>query len=169
MMKELTPWRSFGNVSQLRREMDAFFDRVLEDFDRFFADEEWGVAPRSRARNVYTPLIDSYVDGNTFVIKADLPGTDPKDIELTVEDNQLTLKGERKTIEEQRNGDSFHKEVNYGAFRRTLPLPEGVKADDVQARYHDGVLEITMPAPVTLTAKRVPIEIAGAAPKQIAA
>lgn len=61
------------------------------------------------------------------------------------------------------------KEVNDGAFQRTLQLPEGVKANDVQARYHDGVLEITMLAPATLTAKKAPIEIAGAAPKQIAA
>lgn len=149
--------------------MDAFFDRVLEDFDRFFAAGEWGVTPRSQARTVYTPLVDSYVDGNTFIIKADLPGMDPKDIELAVEGNQLTLKGERKTVDEQQNGDYFHKEVHYGAFRRTLPLPEGVKAEDVQARYQDGVLEITMPAPAALTAKKVPIEAASAAPQQIAA
>jgi HSP20 family protein len=169
MMNELTPWRSFGNVSQLRREVDAFFDRVWADFDRFFVDGERGVMPRSWVSNAYTPPIESYVDGNTFVIKADLPGMDPKDIELAVEGNQLTLKGERKTVEEQDIGNDFHREVTYGAFQRTLPLPEGVKADAMRARYHDGVLEITAPAPATLAAKRVPIERADAAPKQLAA
>ncbi|MGE0679488.1 MAG: Hsp20/alpha crystallin family protein [Candidatus Binatia bacterium] len=169
LMAELTPGRSFGSLSSLRRDMDAFFDRVWEDFDRFFTGGKRGVSPRSWARDAYAPPIESYVDGNTFVIKADLPGMELKDIELAVEGNRLRLKGERKAIDEQRNGDYFHREVHYGAFHRLIPMPEGVKVDEVQARYHDGVLEITMPAPETLATKRVPIEIANAAPKQIAA
>jgi HSP20 family protein len=168
-MKEVMPWRSFGNLDALRRDMDALFDRVRGDFDRFFTGRAREVASRFRTQDPYAPPIESYVDGNTFVIKADLPGMDPKDIELAVEGNQLTLKGERKTVQEQDRSDYFYREVAYGAFQRAIPLPEGVKPDAVQARYHDGVLEITMPAPATLATKRVPIEGAETAPKQIAA
>jgi len=116
----------------------------------------------------YVPQIDSYLDGNTVCIKADLPGVDPKEVELTVKDNQLTLKGERKEEQEQKNGNRLYQEIRYGAFARTFPLPEGVKAEELQARYHNGVLEITVPLPAAQMPKKVLVQIAGEERQSIA-
>jgi len=76
-----------------------------------------------------------------------------------VEDNQLTLKGERKAEQEQQNGNRLAQEVQYGAFARTFTLPEGVMAEELQARYHNGVLEMTVPLPAAKLPKKVPVQI----------
>src|SRR2546423_15451292 len=107
----------------------------------------------------YVPQSESYLDGPSFRIKADLPGIDPHDIELTVKDNQLTLKGERKAAQEQTNGNHLQQEVRYGAFARTFTLPEGGRAEDVHARYHNGVLEITVPLPAAKLSRKGPVRV----------
>jgi len=142
--------------------MDDLFNRFFNDWERDFSP--WF----QHAGGDYLP-VESYVDGNTLVIKADLPGVDAKDIQVSVEGNQLTIKGERKARQEHKQGAYFHQEVRYSSFARTMALPEGVKADEMKARYHNGVLEISMPAPASMVSKKVPIEVSGEAPKQIAA
>jgi HSP20 family protein len=124
--------------------------------------------PRPAAPAVYVPQIASYVDGNSLCIRADLPGVDPQEVELLVEDNQLTLKGERKAEQEQQNGNRLTQEVQYGAFARTFTLPEGVMAEELQASYHNGVLEVTVPLPAAKLAKKVPVQIKGEEPQAIA-
>jgi HSP20 family protein len=110
------------------------------------------------------------VEGDRCVIKADLPGIDPKDLEVSVMGNHLTIKGEREAQHEQQGRDYFQREVRYGSFARTVPLPEGVKADNnVKASYRDGVLEITIPCPPAVTAKKIPVEAQGEAQTQTAA
>jgi len=154
MMKALSTWHiPFRNLNT-PREIDEFFSSFLGDWDRASLSER--AMPTG-----YVPQSESYLDGNTFHIKTDLPGIDPHDVELTVNDNQLTLKGERKTAQEQTNGNRFQREVRYGAFARTFTLPEGVKAEEVQARYHNGVLEITVPLPAAKLPKKVPVQIEG--------
>jgi len=134
--------------------MDDLLNLFLSDWDRA------GMPERSVPTG-YVPQIESYLDGNTFYIKADLPGIDPKEVELTVKDNQLTLTGERKATQEQTNGNHLRQEVRYGAFARTFTLPEGVTAEEVHARYHNGVLEVTVPLPAAKLPKKVPVQIVG--------
>jgi HSP20 family protein len=166
MMRELTTWSPFQSLSSFRRDMD-------ELFSRFFGDWERGGAAWAPLSAGYSPQIESYVDGNTLLIRADLPGVEPKDVEITVEGNQLTLKGERKVSQEQKEHQEgahcLHSEVRYGSFVRTFALPEGVKADAVQARYHNGVLEVSIPLPAAMATKKVPIQIQGEGRKQLAA
>jgi len=119
-------------------------------------------------KQVYVLQIASYVDGDSLCIRADLPGVDPQEVELLVEDNQLTLKGERKAEQEQQNGNRLTQEVQYGAFARTFTLPEGVMAEELQASYHNGVLEVTVPLPAAKLAKKVPVQIKGEEPQAIA-
>ena len=132
-----------------------------EIFSRFLGDWEQNRIPRHATPTVYVPQIASYVDGNSLCIRADLPGVDPQEVELLVEDNQLTLKGERKAEQEQQNGNRLTQEVQYGAFARTFTLPEGVMAEELQASYHNGVLEVTVPLPVAKRPKKVPVHIKG--------
>jgi HSP20 family protein len=114
--------------------------------------------------------MESYVDGKTLHIKADLPGVNPQDVEIVVEGNRLILRGERKAQREADNGSYFHREVRYGRFARSFLLPEGVKAEDVHASYHNGVLEISVSLPESLTAKKIPVQITGQqTPQQLAA
>jgi len=118
--------------------MDDIFSRFYSDWER--TGTSW--VPMSLG---YYPQVESYIDGNTLHVKADLPGVDPKDVEITVEGTLLTFKGERKGQQETSEGNYLWQEVQYDSFVRTLPLPEGVKAEDVQAVYHNGVLDVTIP------------------------
>jgi HSP20 family protein len=155
MMTALATWQIPRHSFITSREIDEFFSSLLGDWKP--ADMPGRSLPAG-----YIPQSDSYLDGNTFRIKADLPGIDPHDIELTVNDNQLILKGERKAAQEQSNGNRLQREVRYGAFARTFTLPEGVRAEEVHARYHNGVLEITVPLPAAKLPKKVPVQIEGA-------
>lgn len=161
--RELTPWRNpFSLLSSFRREMDDLFNRAFADWERA------GTQPALMSAG-YLPPIESYVQDNTLHIRADLPGINPTDVEITVEGNQLTLKGERQAEREAQEGNYFHREVSYGSFARTFTIPEGVKAEDVHATYRNGVLELSVPLPASMVAKKIPVEVASEERKQIAA
>ncbi len=110
------------------------------DIDEFFSSllSDWQQAgmPDRSVPSGYIPQSETYLDETAFRIKADLPG-------------------------EQPNGNRLQQEVRYGAFARTFTLPEGVTAEEVQARYHNGVLEITVPLPAAKLPRKVPVRIAG--------
>ena len=149
-MRALAPWRPFGELSTLHRDIDDLFAR-------FFGEEEhWWMRPFETGT---VPAIESYLRGDELVVRADLPGIDPKEVELAVEGDRLTIKGERKKVEEKKRENEFYREVSYGRFERTVALPPGVDPDTVKAAYHDGVLEITMKAPKGFVSKKVPITV----------
>ena len=86
--------------------------------------------------------VEDYVEDDTFVLRAELPGIDPdKDVELHVEHDMLTISGERREEVKEKN----HRELHYGSFARSVQLPHGAKPDEVSARYLDGVLEVRIP------------------------
>jgi HSP20 family protein len=107
------------------------------------------------------PRIESAVRENTLWVKADLPGIDPKDVEVMVEGNRLTLRGQRKAEHEGTQEGYRHREVQYGSFIRSFTIPEGVKAEDIQATYQNGVLELSIPLPAEVLPKKVNIAIEG--------
>jgi len=153
--RELTPWQTpLHALNEMQREMNQLFSR-------FFGDEEQGRNRWLSPSAIYVPQIESWVRENKLYVKADLPGIDPKDVEVVVEGNQLTLRGERKAEHEGTEEGSFHREVRYGSFVRSLTIPEGVKAEDIQASYHNGVLELSIPLPAALLPKKVNIAIEG--------
>ncbi len=109
----------------------------------------FGLAPYVR--------VEDFTEDGTYVLRAELPGIDPdKDVELKVEGDTLTIRGERR--EEQK--DKNHHEFHYGAFARSVPLPSGVKPENITASYSDGVLEVRVPAhgeksaPLTIPVQR---------------
>lgn len=155
MMREraLAPWQTPWSA------LSAFQQEMNDLFTRFFGEEgatggAWGTM------NVgYAPQIESCVKDKTLYLKADLPGMDPKEVEVTVEGNRLTLRGERKADYEGHDGAYVHREVRYGSFARSFELPTGVKAEDIQASYRNGVLELTIPLPESLLPKKVPVAV----------
>ncbi len=134
------------------RRMERFFDddffapfRALERSDFGFDEDVW------------SPAIDVREGDDELVVSADLPGLTKDDIEVTVEDNRLTVSGERKRDEEAKD-DHFHRiERAYGRFSRTLTLPSAVKAEAVKASFKDGILSVTVPK--AEVAKRKKIEV----------
>jgi HSP20 family protein len=90
--------------------------------------------------------VDEYRDGDTQVIRAELPGIDPaKDVEVTMQDGMLRIAAERKVEENTQDKGYTRHELRYGSFSRTLPLPEGAAESDIKASYKDGILEIRIP------------------------
>lgn len=151
-MKELTPWKPMRELETLERRMSDMFDRFHE---RFFG----GAPERSVWGEAWAPAIESHVEKGNLVVKADLPGIDPKEVSISVTGNQLRIEGERKQEEKKEEKDYFYQEVSYGKFVRTVPLPEGVDTEKIKANYKNGVLEISMPAPKQLESKKIQIEV----------
>lgn len=106
----------------------------------------------------FLPAIDIYQDADNVIAEVALPGIDPSDVEITIENDVLTLSGERKSENEVKREDYYCKEVRGGHFSRSLVLPMSVKGDDTKAKYDKGILRITMPKEETVKPKRIQIE-----------
>ena len=129
------------------------FNRLFNDtFSRVFGNEE----PTSRA---WMPPVDIYETDDKLVLKAELPGIDPKDVEVRVEDNTLYLKGERKFEKEVKEENLHHVERSYGAFNRTFALPGSIDSEKVQAEYKNGVLTLSMPKREEAKPKTIKINV----------
>jgi HSP20 family protein len=102
---------------------------------------------------------EAYFKDGHLVIRAELAGVDPKDVDVSVAGRTLTIKGERK-VPEVRRDDRLFGEIVYERFERTVTVPEGLNADGIKAVWHNGILEITIPVSQALQPKKVPVEIA---------
>lgn len=137
------------------REMFSVGNRGNAAFDEFFYPA--GMRENAAAVGNWNPVVDVYENDDHFVIKADLPGIDKKDIALDVKENVLTLKGERHGDEEVKKENAHCRERVYGRFARAFKLPNHVDATKITADYRDGVLKIEIPKPEA--AKPQPITI----------
>lgn len=151
-MRALTPWRPMRDLARLQRDMEDMFARLSESF--LGAGEHFPGGGEG-----WVPAIESHIENGSLIVKADLPGVDPKDVSISVLGNQLKIEGERKQEKKKEEKDYLYQELAYGKFSRTMPLPEGVDAEKIKANYKNGVLEITMPAPKQLTGKKIQIEV----------
>ena len=125
-------------------------DRPLADLFRGFgipwAFRSWMTAAPGRP---YLPTTDVFARNGDIVVRVELPGIDPrKDVTVTLEDGELTVKGERKQEEEVKDEGYYRKESTFGYFERHVAVPEGTKESDIKATYSEGVLEIEIPKAV---------------------
>jgi HSP20 family protein len=144
----LVPWR--GELGSFRREMDRLFDRFFEGwpFRVSAAEGEWA------------PAVDVSETGKEVIVKAELPGMDAKEIDLSVRGDLLTIGGQRKQEKEEK-GENFHRiERSYGAFSRSIKLPAEVDAAKVEAIYKDGVLKLTLPKTKAAAVKKIEVKVA---------
>lgn len=151
-MFELTRWSPFS----LHREMDDLFDR-------FFVSPRPAAEPEARAA-AWWPAVESFVRDGNLCVRVALPGVDPKDVDVSVTENLLTIKGERRAAHEDKPGGYLLREVVHGAFERTMLLPDGTDAGKVTATYQNGMLEITVPAALAVVPKKVDIRVDTAPP-----
>lgn len=104
------------------------------------------------------PSVDMFEKDNELVIRADLPGLDPKDIKVTMENDVLTIEGERKHEKEIKEENFYRREAFFGKFLRRMGLQPGLKPEDMKATYKQGVLEVRLPRVKAPAAKQIPIE-----------
>jgi HSP20 family protein len=147
-MFSLTPWRERREVDNLRREMDRLFDRFFDLKPVSFPGEEAH----------FIPSVDVSETEKDVRVKAELPGMEAKDIDVSVQGRMLTIRGERKHESEQKD-ENFHRiERSYGSFSRTVELPAEVDESKVEATYKRGVLNLSMPKTMSETVKKIAIK-----------
>jgi HSP20 family protein len=133
------------------------FHQAAENlFERFVG----GAADEAAQPSSWRPAAEGRIEDGTYVIQLALPGVDPKDVGVSLMDNVLTLKGERKAAPDTAGTDYFIREVAYGAFQRDFTLPEGVDAAHVEAKYANGMLEVRVPAPRAATPRAIEVKAA---------
>jgi HSP20 family protein len=141
----------FQDMVDFRRNFDQVFNRFLR----------WPSAQEDLTQlREFSPAVESYIDKDNkrFHCQVQLPGVDPKDVEIHVQGNTLTITGERSNRHETRDGDYLQKEITYGSFTRGLVLPEGVDRERVTAEYRNGMLEITAPIATAALPRKVEIK-----------
>jgi HSP20 family protein len=143
-MSSLIPWR--GEVERLRNEMERLYDRFfdLRPFHRA-EDGDW------------VPFLDVSETSTEVIVKAEIPGMESKDIDVSLEGGTLTIKGERKQEHEEKD-ENFHRiERSYGSFYRSLRLPAEVDSENVKATYKKGILRISLPKTKKETGKKIEV------------
>lgn len=151
-MLELKKWEPLKELSTIQKDMDEFVRRF------FSSMTPAGLFRRELVAEWY-PSVECFIKKNVFTVQADLPGIDPKNVEISITGNVLTIKGERKAAyDEKKEGYLFH-EACYGAFERSMTLPEGVDTSGVHAAYHNGVLELTMPTKAEALPRKIKVEV----------
>ncbi len=149
-MADIMEWRPFREVSRLRREMD----RLWEDF---FGPSRRALQP---LEEMWAPAIDVSESADKVTIKAEVPGIEAKDIEISMVGDMLTIKGEKKAEKEEK-GENYHLvERSYGSFSRGVRLPAPVDPDKIEATYKNGVLTITCPKKEEVKPKAIEIKTA---------
>lgn len=149
-----------------------FMKRFGEEMDRLFGEFGFGrgwltpATERTFGRGFWAPQVEMFERDNQLVVRADLPGLTKDDVTVEINDNGVTIEGERHSEEEESREGFYRSERSYGKFYRRLPLPEGVDAENAEATFDNGVLEITMKAPKRMEKKARKLEIADtSAPK----
>ena len=151
-MTTMTRWSPY--VPKLHfhhhHDVNGLFQRIFEGAP----DEE------AQPAASWLPAAEGRIEDGTYVIQLALPGVDPKDVGVSLMDNVLTVKGERKADHDATGKDYFVREVAYGAFQRSFALPEGVDATLVEAKYANGMLEVRVPAPRVATPRMIEVKAA---------
>jgi len=148
------------------RELDTLQGEMNRLFASFFDTPTAGAGNGGMARR-WAPAMDLVETDEHFVLRADLPGVTENDVRIELENNVLTIAGERKTEHETKKEGYYRLERAAGAFARALTLPEGVEADAVTANFDNGVLEVRIPKPAEVKPRRVQIGLGGREPQTI--
>ena len=143
-MGALKPWTG---MTSLRKEMDQLFDRFFEPM--------WREIP---TLGDWEPTLDVSEDKDAVTVKAELPGVDQKDINVSLQDSTLTIKGEKHAEKDEKDKRHHRMERSYGAFFRSVRLPAAVQADRVTASFKDGVVIVTLPKAPEAKGTTIPVK-----------
>jgi HSP20 family protein len=153
-MTVLTRWEPFREFSTLQDRMNRLFRESFQDAGR---DE-------SLTTSTFAPAVDVYEDEHKVTLKIEVPGIDEKDIDVEIENNTLTVHGERKIEKEEKEENYRRVERQYGSFTRTFTLPQTMDTDSVSANYDKGVLKITLPKKAEAKPKQIKVSLGSEKP-----
>ena len=140
-------WDPFRELTSIENQFNRMFG---------FNRKRWAALDSSPNRN-WKPNVDIFESENELVLKAELPGINPDDVELNIEKNVLVIRGERK-LENDKLIEDYHRiERAYGVFNRSIVLPTSIKEDEVSAEFKDGLLTVTIPKQETAKARQIKI------------
>jgi HSP20 family protein len=125
-------------------------DRVFTDFIGDNTEERLGV---------FNPAVDLVDTGESLQVKVELPGVKKEDVQITLKDDVLIIKGEKKVEREEKDENRYYVERSYGSFSRTLTLPTPVKTDEIKAGFEGGILEITLPKDEEVKTREIKVEV----------
>lgn len=145
-------WEPFRDLLSLQERMNRMFGEYRGAGAA--PDDEWALG------GSWAPAVDIYEQGNDIVLKAELPGVDPKDVDIRLENNVLTLRGERR-FENEVKKENYHRvERSYGTFSRSFTLPSVVNQTGIKADFKDGMLKVVLPKREEAKPKQIEISIA---------
>ena len=144
-------WQPFTELMSLRQAMDRLFEDSFVSPSRVLG---------AFGPDVTTP-IDMYHTDNDVVVKATLPGVEPEEVDITITDDTLTIKGEAKADEEVKREDYLYQEHRYGTFSRSVTLPSGLDTDKAEADFENGVLTLTIPKSAKIKPKQIKVKAKG--------
>jgi len=141
-------WDPFADMTQLREQVNRLFEQSLTRTGR-----------EPAAMRTWAPSVDIVETENELVIHAELAGMKPEDIDIQLEGDTLTIKGERKFAREEKSKQYVRVERAYGVFQRSFTLGVPVKQQEIKAAYHDGILEVTLPKAEEVKPKQIQIQV----------
>ncbi len=142
-------WDPFRDLISIQDRMNRLFEQTLS---RSRGDE-------AVSATTWTPAVDIYETADTIVMKAELPGVTREDIQIQINDNTLTLKGERRFARDVQEESYLRIERAYGSFHRSFSLPASIQQEKIRALFKDGVLELTLPKAESAKPKPISIEV----------
>ena len=145
---DLWNWSPVEQLSTLREEINRLFDSPFGELTR-----------RLDLFNGWTPALDLYEDTDNLIVKAELPGMKREEIDISVHDGTLTISGERKYEEKNRDAEPYRSERFLGRFHRTLALPKPVQSDKATANYKDGILTVILPKTEEAKPKQIQVNV----------
>jgi HSP20 family protein len=151
-------WHPLKDLESMRREMDRIWEEMLPSTRRAFYELPW--VKGAVEKFVASPAIDVIDKENEVVVKADMPGVDKDDIEISLQENTLTIRGEVKAEDETKEENYYYSERNYSSFARTINIPTKVEAEKIKAGLKDGILTIHLPKAKELQPRKIKVEIA---------
>jgi HSP20 family protein len=157
IQREESPMNTMMHWSPFTPKFHLHHHHVEDLFPRFVGGAVDEAAPPAAS---WLPAAEGRLEDGNYIIQFVLPGVDPKEVEVSLMDNLLTIKGERKANHDSTGKDYFVREVTYGAFQRSVTLPEGVDAAQVEAKYANGMLEVRVPAPRAATPRMIEVKAA---------
>ncbi len=143
----ITRWEPFSDLMTLRDAMDRLFEESFVRPGRLLAGPAGATMP-----------VDIYQEDGNVVVKAQVPGVKPEDIDISIVGDTLTIKGETKQEKEVKEENVIRRERRFGAFSRTLPLPTPVDSSKADARYENGILTLTLPVAEAARPKRIEVK-----------
>ncbi len=146
--REIGNWSPFRDLLSMQRELGRVFDGLFTDYE--------GEASFTAT---WAPHVDVIEHKDSYAIKAELPGVDKNDVKITLQENVLTIKGEKRQEKEEKDSNAHRVERSYGAFERSFSLPTNVKGDKIDASYKNGVLEITLPKVEEAKPKEIEVKV----------